>query len=89
MKTIWKVILALMPEQKIAVPCGAEILCAREQHENICVWFRCDRDAVEREHRLIYIVDTGGIAPDSSEARYLGIASLHGGDLIFNIFEKI
>jgi hypothetical protein len=82
-RTIWKATLGATDVQEIDVPIGAEMLCAREQHEGICVWFRCDPNA-GREKRKIAIVGTGHPAP--ADGRYLGTASLHGGRLMFHVF---
>lgn len=82
-RTIWKTILKLVDVQEIEVPAGAEMLCAREQFDTICVWFRCDPDA-PKEHRKIAVVGTGNPAP--ADGRYLGSASLYGGQLIFHVF---
>lgn len=82
-RTIWKAQLQPTEVQEIAVPIGAEMLCAREQHNEICVWYRCDPTAV-LEHRKIAVVGTGHAAPP--DGRYLGTASLHGGQLMFHVF---
>jgi hypothetical protein len=84
-RTIWKEILQPASVQEINIPAGAELLCAREQREEICVWYRCDPSA-PRESRSIAIVGTGGSAPNG-ESRYIGTASLHGGNFIFHVFE--
>ena len=85
---IWKTVLELTGgAQQIEVPIGAELLCAREQYEQICVWFRCDPTA-PKEKRDIAIVGTGHDAP-GNEGRYLGTASLQGGALMFHVFERV
>jgi hypothetical protein len=86
-RTIWKIALRATDFQEIEVPAGAEILCAREQFEQICVWFRCDPDAA-KEKRAIAIVGTGHPAP-ADDGRYLGTASLSGGQLMFHVFERV
>lgn len=87
-RTIWKATLHLLSEtQKIEVPHGAELLCAREQYGQICVWFRCDPSA-PKEMRDITIVGTGHPAP-ADEGRYLGTASLYGGNLMLHVFERV
>lgn len=86
-RTICKATLKPAYAQQIEVPAGAELLCAREQFEEICVWFRCDPTA-PKEKRDIAIVGTGHDAP-GSEGRYLGTASLRGGALMFHVFERI
>jgi hypothetical protein len=82
---IWKTVLKLTDVQQIKVPAGAEILCAREQNEQICVWYRCDPRAPD-VHRTLHIVGTGNGGP-SDAGRYLGTASLRQGQLIFHVFE--
>lgn len=84
--TVWKTVLKPTDVQEIMIPGGAEMLCAREQFEQICVWYRCDpKNALRR--RVIAIVGTGNPAPDG-DGRYLGSASLQGGSLIFHVFEQ-
>lgn len=84
--TIWKETLKPADVQEIMVSSGAKMLCARDQNEQICVWFRCDPSKA-KVPRQIAIVGTGHPAP-GSEARYLGTASLMGGHLIFHVFER-
>ena len=83
---IWKTILELTDVQTIEIPGGAEILCAREQSERICIWYRCDPHK-EKESRKIAIVGTGKTTPSVND-RYLGTASLHGGQYMFHVFEQ-
>lgn len=82
-RTIWKSTLRATDIQEIPVPTGSEFLCAREQHDHICVWYRCD-PAAPLEHRKIAVVGTGHPAP--ADGRYLGSAALHGGELVFHVF---
>lgn len=82
-RTIWKSVLKVLDVQEINVPVGAEMLCAREQFEHICVWYRCDPSA-NLEPRKIAIIGTGHPAP--ADGRYLGTAALHGGQLMFHVF---
>lgn len=84
MSAVYKSTLTPADVQKITVPKGAEILCAREQREAICVWYRCEPEAPPEE-RVIAIVGTGHPAP--RDGRYLGTASLSGGSLMFHVFE--
>lgn len=82
-RTVWKSKLQPMPVQEIEVPTGAEMLCAREQGDHMCVWYRCDPKA-PKERRLIAICGTGYTAP---AGRYLGTCALDGGALQFHVFE--
>lgn len=82
--TIWKAVLKPTSEQEIQVPVGAELLCAREQDGQVCVWYRCDPDNI-KDWRRIVVVGTGEWAPEGG--RYLGTASLAGGKLMFHVLE--
>lgn len=84
MRTIWKVVLKPTDVQHIEVPMGAELLYAREQFQNICIWYRCD-PSQPKESRLIAICGTGHPAPDD-EGKYIGTASLQGGALMLHVF---
>lgn len=87
---IWKRVLDGVDEQEIEVPAGARMLCAREQNEKICVWFRCNPDpAIARVKRTIVIAGTGQAAPEYLDANYLGTAVLYDGSLVFHVFEKL
>lgn len=86
MSVIWKETLAFVDVQQVMLPDGAEILCAKEQFEQICIWFRCDPGA-PKSPRSVAIIGTGNPAP-SADGRYLGTATLAGGSLMFHVFER-
>lgn len=85
-QVIWK--KALLPQgvQSVMIPYRAKILCAREQGDEMAIWFTCNPEA-ELTMRHIVIVPTGGEPPTS--ARFLGTCSLSGGALIYHVFELI
>ena len=85
--TIHKQTLQPMDVQEIMVPEGAEMLSAREQFDHVCVWYRCNPTNRLQPRRLA-IVGTGNPAPDES-GRFLGTAALHGGQLMFHVFEQV
>lgn len=85
--TVWKA--TLDPEPGVIgldMPFGAEILFAREQGDNVAVWFRCDprRSSCPRK---IAVIETGKAAPANSVGRYIGTAILRGGTYVLHIFE--
>jgi hypothetical protein len=84
-KTIWKSVLRTTDSQQIMIPDGSEMLCAREQNEEICVWYRCDPYAMLAP-RDIAVIGTGNPSP-GDDWRYIGTASLLGGRLMFHVFE--
>lgn len=87
MTTIWKTVLASSGVKQIMVPAGSEMLCAREQFEHICVWYRC-KPTAPFEPRSLAVVATGEPSPDA-DGRYLGTAILQGGNLVFHVFERV
>lgn len=85
---IWKQELRIVDTQEIEVPGGARFLCAREQGDQVCVWFLCDPSAA-RVKRTIHVCGTGHNAREYSHAEYIGTAVVHGGMLVWHVFEKI
>lgn len=83
---IWKTELSQAERQNVRLPFGAEILCAREQHGEVVIWYRCDPNA-PRENRDIAICMTGQPAPAASDSRYLGTAFLNHG-IVVHVFER-
>lgn len=88
MSVIWKTVLRPTNVQDVEMPEGAEILCAREQHNQPCIWFRCDPNAPKMMRRIA-ICGTGHAAPDNDQGRYLGTAHLERGALILHVFERM
>lgn len=86
MRTIWKLALEATDVQTVSLPLGSEILCAREQGSDICIWFRCDPLQAVKKRVQIAICGTGHPAPAADETRYLGTAFL--GALVFHVFER-
>jgi hypothetical protein len=84
---IWKAVLRPIDVQDVEMPEGAEVLCAREQYGQPCIWFRCDPDA-PKVTRQFAICGTGHAAPSRDESRYVGTAHLCDGSLILHIFER-
>lgn len=69
----------------IEMPEGAVVLCAREQHNEPCIWALVDPGA-KRVQRHFLAAETSNIAiPDNS--RYLGTCMLHGGHYVLHVFE--
>lgn len=83
MRTIWKAVLDIADTQTIKVPKGSWFMTAREQGDDICVWFTCDPEQ-PLEDVVIEMRGTGYWAPHGG--RYLGSGIIHGGSLVFHVF---
>lgn len=82
---VWKQVLEL-PEDvsaEVEVPQDAVFLTAREQHDKVCVWYRCNPDLPKIKRRL-EISGTGHPAPHN--ATYLGLAALRNGHLMLHVW---
>jgi hypothetical protein len=84
--TIWKSVLKATDVQDIDVPEDAELLTAREQYGELCVWFKCDPSKPATKRRVA-ICGTGHPAPEG--ARYVGTGFLSGGALVLHVFERV
>lgn len=84
--TIWKTALTAANVQDIEVPEDAELLTAREQNDELCIWFKCDPSRPPSKRRIA-ICGTGHSAPEG--ARYVGTGFFLGGSLVFHVFEHI
>lgn len=81
--TIWKAVIA-QDDHSFEAPIGAELLTAREQGSDLCVWFRCNPD-LPKEKRRVEVCGTGW--ENSPQGRYVGSAHFDGGQLVFHVFE--
>lgn len=80
--TIWKA--QIRPDnQTFNAPEGAELLTAREQGDELCVWFRCDPSKPITQRR-VEVCGTGHTAPIG---RYIGSGHFDGGALVVHVFE--
>ena len=86
MTTVWKTVLKPTDIQIVDLPRGAEIIFCGEQRGNICIWYRCDETA-PKEQRKIAICGTGSPCPDAGQGSYIGSVIMHGGALVFHLFE--
>ena len=75
----------------LLLPRGAKVLCVQPQGDAVCIWALVDPDA-EKLSRKFYIVGTGHelgsevSTRDAAEA-YVGTFQVHGGTLVFHLFE--
>lgn len=87
MKTIFKYTLS-PDDAPVEMPVGAEVLTAREQGENICVWARVETTETLKDKRTFKVFGTGHEIPDDPNFHYVGTAMLQGGGLVMHVFEN-
>lgn len=87
-KSIWKFGLETTDNQEIEMPIGAEILTVQTQHEQPCLWALVHPSA-EKEIRHFEVFGTGHEVsyPTGTDRKYIGTYQLHGGSLVFHVFE--
>jgi hypothetical protein len=87
MTTIWKYPLKVTDEQAVMMPRDARILTIQTQYDQPCLWAWVDNEK-NLESRKIRIYGTGH--PMAREAiEYIGTFQIHGGSLVFHVFEKL
>lgn len=87
MKTIYKYILNPETVQSVIMPQDAKILSVQVQHGQICIWAVGKASGVN-ERRIFHVYGTGHELPDD-ELSFIGTVQLHGGALVFHVFEAL
>ena len=89
MKKIFKYPLEITDTQFVELPLGAKILTAQMQGNQLCLWAIVNTlpEAVKKNRR-IEIIGTGNPMP-TGELEYISTFQVHGGSLIFHVFENI
>lgn len=86
-KVIWKYPLAVTSENWIEMPWGAEVLTVQRQGEAVCLWAKVDPTA-DKKKRMFVVLPTG-MEYEEFPSRYIGTFQVHGGALIFHVFEAL
>lgn len=92
MKTIYKYQLETTDFQSITLPKGYEILTVQTQNQTPCLWVLHDKKPEKFEDVEINIIGTGHAiyhVDGKTERKYIGTYQLHGGQLIFHVFQRI
>jgi hypothetical protein len=86
MRTIYKYPVEVRDTFTLSLPKGAEILTVQEQRGSVFMWALVDRDA-ESEERSFRLAGTGHPIEDGLDLRHVGTFQMHGGVLVFHVFE--
>ena len=85
-RTIWKFTLAATDRQTVEMPDNAQVLSAQMQGETLCLWALVYPDAPKTK-REIEVFGTGHPVPPATR-RFISTVQMHGGALIFHVFER-
>jgi len=69
-RTIYKHVLTITDEQRIATHEGARPLCVADQRGALTIWVEVDTDQPKVD-RVVYIVGTGNLVPEA-DLTYVG-----------------
>lgn len=83
---IWKYELGVIDEQHLFLPVDAKILTVQMQYGICCLWALVNEENTAKELRKIAIYGTGNPLPDNP-GEYIATFQMHGGDLVFHVFE--
>lgn len=90
MKTIWKYPVPVIDEFTLKMPAGAKLLTVQAQGLNdVCVWALVD-DQEPRVSRRFLLRGTGHNCDDPriTKRSHVGTFQVHGGALVFHLFEE-
>ncbi len=88
MITIYKYQLGVVDSQTVSMPTNAQILTVQVQNGIPCIWAAVDPDA-QTQIRTFHTYGTGHAVNTSVELFYIGTYQLHGGGLVFHVWEEI
>lgn len=85
MKTVYKYGIEIKYHFSVSMPAGAQVLTIQVQHGKPFIWALVDTEAQLAE-RHFRVAGTGHPIEDENPL-YVGTYQLHGGDLVFHLFE--
>ncbi len=86
MRTVYKYPIAVADCLAIEMPAGSEILSFESQRGMMSLWVLVDTEEPAIIERRFRLAGTGHRLPEE-ELTYVGSAQLHGGDIVFHLFE--
>lgn len=88
MTTIHKYALAINDVVDIEMPSNATLLDCQVQRGAVCLWAWVDTEN-RKERRRFRVIGTGHPIPDAESLKYFRTIQLHGGELVFHVFEVV
>lgn len=83
---IYKYMLPVDNSVEIQMPKGSQLLCVQLQHERPYLWALVD-PSLPTITRKLAIYGTGHQV-DDAPGNYVGTFQLHGGQLVFHVFDQ-
>lgn len=83
---IWKFPLEVTDRQELRLPVASKILTVQTQRGVPCLWALVNEETAANSLRKIAIYGTGNPLPDNP-GEYIATFQMHGGDLVFHVFE--
>ncbi len=84
--TVYKYLVPLEDEPVLELPKGAQVLSFQVQHERMVLYALVNPDA-RHEKRRFRLAGTGHPIDAELPLRFIGTVQLHGGALVFHLFE--
>ena len=86
-QAIWKFPLATTDRQVVNLPVGAKVLTVQAQFDKPCLWALVDVDAGAKTSGRAFLAYGTGHEHEGVDGDYVGTYQLHGGRLVFHVFE--
>ena len=83
---IWKFPLEVVDLQELRLPPKSKLLTVQMQYGKPCLWVLLDENTAVNVGYKIAIYGTGNPLPDNP-GEYIATFQMHGGDLVFHVFE--
>ena len=83
---IFKYLLAVTDVQCIEMPMGSEILTVQMQGDVACLWALVNPE--NPMHKKTILICGTGHQLDAHPGYYIGTFQVHGGSLVFHVFEQ-
>jgi hypothetical protein len=84
---VWKQPIPVDGAFELLMPRGARVLTVQVQGTIPCVWMLVD-PAAAPERRRFRLAGTGHPIENAADLDYVGTFQIHGGALVFHLFEK-
>jgi hypothetical protein len=88
--TVWKFELRITDVQEVRMPRGAELLCVGTQAGTdgvVMLWARVGIDAARSQPLAVRRIRIAGTGHPDATGDYVGTVQLHGGALVFHVFD--